>query len=710
MGSSRSPSVRAGDGRGAAPRRLEDPVRFVPGVGPTRAAVLGRLGIANVNDLLTHFPRTWYDRRSLTPVGRLAVGQTTSFTGEVLTIARVGGRRRGAARVVAAVGDDTGVVHLVWFNQAWMMRVLGAGRRVVATGTVTEFRGQRQVVNPEFELIDDERAGELLDAGRIVPVYPATRGVSQRYLRRIVRAALDGWGECVEENLPRSLVEAGLPPRRAALEAVHYPPDEAAREAALDRFRLEELFYVQLALGLIRRRRRHGHRREPIRAPRRLEEEFVRSLGFELTGAQRRVIGEIHADLASEAGMNRLLQGDVGAGKTVVAGVAMLAAVEAGMQAAMMAPTEILASQHHATLARRFADLGVELALLTGSMSAADKKAVHARLASGELRAVVGTHALIQEGVSFRRLGLVVIDEQHRFGVRQRAALVRDGHAPHMLVMTATPIPRTLALVAYADLDLSVLDEMPAVRRPVRTRLVPPQRREAMYAYIRERAMEGEQAYLLFPVIEDSDAMDVESAEAAWRRLVRGALRDVPVGLLHGRLAAADKDRVMRAFAAGDLRVLVATTVIEVGVHVPAATIMAIHHAERFGLSQLHQLRGRVGRGGRDGYCFLLPGDDASTESLERLRLLVEQSDGFRIAEEDLRLRGPGEFLGVRQSGVPGFRLANPLRDGELVERAGREARRLIDADPDLATPDGRRCRRYLRALVTDDVALREIL
>jgi ATP-dependent DNA helicase RecG len=381
----------------------------------------------------------------------------------------------------------------------------------------------------------------------------------------------------------------------------------------------------------------------------------------------------------------------------------MLAAVESGFQSAMMVPTEILAIQHFRTLVPHMERLGVRMSLLVGSLKAPDKKRVHRGIKDGSIQAVVGTHALIQSDVSFKKLALVVIDEQHRFGVRQRAALVASD--PHILVMTATPIPRTLALTAYADLDLSVIDEMPPGRAPIKTRVVPPDKRESMYAYIRQRQAAGEQAYLLYPVIEETEKQDMEAAESAFAELSAGPLKGVPMAILHGRLTMAEKDEVMRAFHAGVVRVLVATTVVEVGVHVPQATIMAIHHAERFGLSQLHQLRGRVGRGGREGFCFLLVGDGASPEALDRLGVLVREADGFRIAEEDLRIRGPGEFLGTRQHGVPGFRVANPMRDQALVERASAAVKTLLAGGARLSGPDGRQCRDHLRAVLSEEVA-----
>lgn len=699
------------NGRGACPgnKSLADFCQYLKGVGPARAVKLANLGIENVNDLITHYPRKYYDRRHLVSIARLQPGVEDTFVGHVMTSSQRAPRRRRTL-VSAAVGDDTGIVQVVWFNQPYLLRHLKPGTEVIVSGVMRMYRGQRQLVNPEFEIVGDELDDSLISGGRIVPVYRLTSGVTQRFLRQLIKRTIDDYRDAMAENLPGEVVTAlELPTRAEALRAMHFPADEDELESARRRIKVEELFYMQLVFSLQRRlRAQTPHAR--IDASFALERRFLDGLGFELTGAQKRVLDDIHADLTSERGMNRLLQGDVGSGKTVVAGATLLAAIEAGRQAAMMVPTEILAAQHFQTLSPHFDRLGVHAALLIGSLKAAEKRRIQEGLADGSIQVAIGTHALIQSDVRFRRLGVVVIDEQHRFGVRQRAALMQGGETPHMLVMTATPIPRTLALTAYADLDLSVIDEMPASRAPIKTRIVAPGRREAMYDYIRREQDGGAQAYLLYPVIEETEKQDLEAAETAFSELSKGAFKGATLGMLHGRMSMADKERMMRAFAGGDIRVLVATTVVEVGVHVPAATIMAIHHPERFGLSQLHQLRGRVGRGGREGYCFLVAGDNLAPESLERLEVLVRESDGFRIAEEDLRLRGPGEFLGVRQHGVPGFKVANPLRDGDLVERANESVRRLLGRDPELRGEDGRLCRRYLRALVSDDVALRAVV
>jgi ATP-dependent DNA helicase RecG len=684
---------------------LTDYCQFLKGVGPARAAKLAKLGIENVNDLITHYPRKYYDRRRLRPIGALQPGVEETILGRILTSAdRVARRRR--PMITAAVGDETGVIQVVWFNQPYLARHLKPGSEVILTGQMRFYKGQRQIVNPEFEVIGDQLDQELLSAGRIVPVYRLTEGLSQRFMRKLIARTVDQYRTAIAENLPEAVrAQLRVPSRADAIAQMHFPGDEESFRNAQERLKAEELFYVQLVFSLQRIRRNENPTRRPLDIPFELERRFVEALPFQLTGAQNRALAEIHEDVSTPQGMNRLLQGDVGSGKTVVAATALLAGVEAGHQSAMMVPTEILAAQHYDTLRPYFDRLGVTSALLIGSLKASEKREIHAAMAAGRLDVVVGTHALIQSEVRFRDLGVVVIDEQHRFGVRQRAALMRDGASPHMLVMTATPIPRSLALTAYADLDLTVIDEMPATRAPVRTRIVKPEKREAMYQFVRGECEKGNRAYFLYPLIEETEKQDLEAAASAHKDLSEGPFNGIDLGLLHGKMKMSDKEAVMRGFVAGELAGIVSTTVVEVGLHVPEATIMVVHHPERFGLSQLHQLRGRVGRGGSEGFCFLVAGETMSGESLERLNVLVNEADGFRIAEEDLRIRGPGEFLGVRQHGVPGFKLANPLKDRGLVEKANRAVRNLVENDPRLESPQGRLCREYLRTIVAEDIA-----
>ena len=690
-------------------RTLADRCQYLKGVGPVRAARLARLGIDNVNDLITHYPRKYYDRRQLRKIAQLQAGVDDTILAQILTTSQRLTRRRQAV-VTAAVGDETGIIQVVWFNQPYVMRLLITGNQIILNGQLRFYAGQRQIVNPEFEVLGDELDQELLGAGRIVPVYRSTDGVSQRFLRSLIARTLDSYRDAVDENLPQAVLSSTEGPSRYdAIRAMHFPDDDAAFRRAQDRLKLEELFYVQLLFSLQRIRRSEDPHRPSLAVAFSLERSFLSGLPFSLTRAQGRVLEEIHADLLSRRGLNRLLQGDVGSGKTVVAGATLLAGVEGGYQAAMMVPTEILAAQHFATFKEPFERLGVHTELLIGSQKVAEKRRVQRGLADGSVQVVLGTHALIQSGVEFRNLGVVVIDEQHRFGVRQRAALMRKEMVPHMLVMTATPIPRSLALTAYADLDLSVIDEMPATRAAVKTHLVAPEKREAMYSFVRDECGRGNRAYFLYPLIEETEKQDLEAAASAFDDLSAGTFHGVPMGLMHGRLGMPEKEEVMGRFSRGDVHILVTTTVVEVGVHVPDATIIAVHHPERFGLSQLHQLRGRVGRGGRPGYCFLLLGEGISVEARERLEVLVRESDGFKIAEEDLRIRGPGEFLGVRQHGVPGFKLANPMRDRRLVEAASRGVKALLESDPRLATPDGQRCRGHL-ATIVDDEAIAQVV
>ncbi len=685
-------------------RSLADHCQYLKGVGPFRAERLRALGVETVNDLLTHFPRTYYDRRNLFKISQLAPGSEVCFIGQLLSL----GQRRTRGRrtiLAAAVGDDTGIVQVLWFNQPYLEKYLQPGRQVVVTGELTFFRGARQIVNPEFEMLGEALDQDLIHTGRIVPVYPSTAGISQRYLRELIARTLERYGEIVRENLPsRALASGHVMSRLDAIQNIHFPSDWEQHERAKWRLKLEELFYLQLMLVLQRQRFSRSPRRPRVDIEFAMERELIAALPFELTHAQQKVLAEIHADLKSERGMHRLLQGDVGSGKTVIAAATLLAAVEGGYQAAFMVPTEILALQHFRSLEKLFEPVHVPVALLIGSLKSGEKRAVQTRVADGEVRVVIGTHALIQEEVRFRNLAAVVIDEQHRFGVRQRAALLAKNADPHMLVMTATPIPRTLALTAYADLDLSVLDEMPPGRKPVKTRIVAPGKREAMYRFVRDEAQAGRRAYLLYPLIEETEKQDLEAAVSAFDELSHGPFDGVPMGMIHGRMPFAEKEKVMRDFSTGVIQLLVATTVIEVGLHVPEATIMVVHHPERFGLSQLHQLRGRVGRGNAGGYCFLPISEDVSYAVRQRLRVLTRVSDGFQIAAEDLKIRGPGEFMGVRQHGVPGLKIANPLTDQLIVEIAREAVRELVGENAGHESPDVVTCRGFLEEMGFDAV------
>ena len=683
--------------------------QYIKGVGPSRQKVLSRLGIETVDDLIRHYPRGYYDRSGIVPIGKAAPGDTVTVSGEVLA---AHSRRLGRSRSMftVAIDDGTGALQLVFFNQPYLEKYFRKGSSVVASGQVRLYRDKKQMAGAEWEIIGGGEDDQLLNAGRIVPVYPLTAGISQRMMRRIVKGALERAAGQIPENLPAKIVSGmGLSGREDALSQIHYPDDEASREEAVRRLKFEEVFFLHL---LIRERRilvREGKTRPEIREPHLLARSFLENLPFSLTGAQKRVLKEIRADVESEKGLSRLLQGDVGSGKTVVGLASMLLAVGAGHQAAMMAPTEILAQQHSMKIEKYLEGLDVTHALLLGSMKQKEKKDIQKRLASGELDLVVGTHALIQESISFRQLGLAVIDEQHRFGVRQRATLGSGDILPHFLVMTATPIPRSLAQTVYGDLDLSIIDELPFGERRVRTELVPSAEAEQVYESLRAEMKEGRQAFILYPLVEESESMELKAATEEFERLSAEEFSGYPLGLLHGRMSFEEKMRAISMFRSGEILGLVTTTVIEVGVDIPNASVLLINHPERFGLAQLHQLRGRIGRSGSDGSCYLLIDEDTAGKARERLELFAGTVDGFRVAEIDLEIRGPGEVWGTRQSGYPSFRLINPLSDNDLVQASWEESGNLLSADPRLESPENMVVADYFRRYYRGRMELADI-
>ena len=688
--------IRARAGLTKRTDALSEPVRYVRGIGPGISKILERKGIFTVGDLLYFLPRTYQDRREITSIVDLRDGERAVVVAEVVWSGEqmaASGRRMFEAQVT----DQTGILHLRWFNysKAYLDSMLEVGARLVLSGEVRFFRGVREMHHPDMERLDvRDTEGARLHFGRIVPVYSEAPNLSTRVIRKLMRNALDAWLPRIVDPIPTWVLdEAHLPYIKTALGDVHFPPSGADIEAlkrfetpAQKRLAFDELFL--LAVGLELRRREVTSEPGPVMSRGMLTEKVLRSLPFELTGAQKRVVSEIERDLASPFPMNRLLQGDVGSGKTVVAAIAAAVACDSGYQTAVMAPTEILARQHWRNFSALLKKAGVEVGILVSDMPRRARDRTLNRLRKGKLKVVVGTHALIQEAVEFSRLGLVVIDEQHRFGVLQRAALKEKakGIEPNVLVMTATPIPRSLALTIYGDLDLSVIDEMPEGRAPVVTRMFYDIERERLYRRVREHLERGERVFVVYPVIDESADGELLGATRMFEELNR-VFDDFSVGLVHGRMKSEKKDRVMSRFAAGDVDMLVATTVIEVGIDVPEATVMVIEHADRFGLSQLHQLRGRVGRGEKGGYCFLVVPRDISEQAKKRLKILTETSDGFKISEEDLKLRGPGEFIGTRQSGVPQFRVANLIRDYELVLLAKKLAARLVERDRTLSEP-----------------------
>jgi ATP-dependent DNA helicase RecG len=672
---------------------LDGPAQYLKGVGPRRAEQLDRMGIRSARDLLFHVPRRYEDASTVDPIASLEVGMDATVIGEVVSKG-VLPTRKGLRIFQAVVRDDTGLIECSWPGQPFLDRTIRKGDRLLVTGPVRFFHG-RQIQPREHVVLDREDAPR--EGGRVLPIYPATEGLSQRVLRNILDANLDRLLPLLHDQEPfpdEHLARVGVPPLAQALTALHRPASIAEAERGRRRLAYGELFFLQLLHAQARRLATQKREGIAFRRTNELLRPFHASLPFELTDAQKRAVREILGDMTRDRRMNRLLQGDVGSGKTVVALLAMLLAVESGHQAALMAPTELLAEQHMRTIAELLGALDVEVALLVGRQSGTDREAQRDAVAAGRAQLVVGTHALIQEGVTFRRLGLVVVDEQHRFGVRQRMELAARGEGPDVLVMSATPIPRSLALTLYGDLDISVLDERPPGRKPVRTGLRPDRARPKVWEFVREQVEEGRQVYIVYPLIEESEKVDLRAATAEYETLRGDVFPDLRLGLVHGQLPGPEKDAVMAAFVAGEIDILVSTTVIEVGIDIPNATVMVVEHAERFGLSQLHQLRGRIGRGADQSYCVLIAA--GGPDAMDRLRVLARTDDGFEIARADLRLRGMGDLFGARQHGVPEFRFFDPERDEQLLLTAHREARALIEADPELGRSENRGLRDQL--------------
>ncbi|HLF71665.1 MAG TPA: ATP-dependent DNA helicase RecG, partial [Dehalococcoidia bacterium] len=705
-----SASGRAGppapDGEPKSTDPLDAPVTVVKGVKAGLQAKLAKMGVQTVRDLLYLFPNRHNDFANVRPIAELEVGEEQTTMVSVWS-ARVAmfGRRPGTE---ARVGDDTGTMRVVFFNQPYLAEQLKTNDSIVLAGKVSVYHNQKSMENPEWERLE---SNDLTHTGRLVPVYPLTAGLSQRLLRRAVKEAVDRFAGGVKDPLPPEMRRRHeLPELREALRQMHYPDTTEKQETARRRVAFEELLCVQLAV--LERRLQWQDGRAPTFALDSVLDAYKASLPWAMTGAQERTLGDIVRDITSSRPMARLLEGDVGSGKTAVAAAALAVAASNGYQGALMAPTEILAEQHYRTLSsllggfkvrsvlglrsesRNLAlrvpqgERSLRIELLTGSMTASSKRGVGEAVAAGAVDVVVGTHALIQDSVVFKRLGIAIVDEQHRFGVMQRAvlrerAVANDAPTPHLLVMSATPIPRTLALTFFGDLDLSVIDEMPPGRKPVDTEWVGPDERARAYAFVRQQVRAGRQAFVVCPLIDESPTLQSRAATQEYERLSRDVFPDLRVGLLHGRMAARDKDAVLGDFRKGRLDVLVATTVIEVGIDIPNASVMVIEGADRFGLAQMHQLRGRVGRGADQSFCLLLS-DDPSETARQRLKLLEDLSDGFALAEADLRLRGPGDYFGTRQSGLPEFQAAD-LSDIRMIETARGEAMRLLEDDPKLA-------------------------
>lgn len=673
---------------------LETPIRFVKGVGPKIAELLSVKGIYTAEDLLYYLPSRYLDRRSLSSIEALEAGQDKTIAVVILSFG-FAYRRRRRPIFEMVVSDDTGKVRLRWFrfNHAYWQKIYKEGMQVLVSGRVNRFRGELQMIHPDVQILGDG-AEEDPAAPGIIPLYPAVPKLGQKYLARLIQNAWNLCHHALEDPLPEVFRDHWrLVSLEEALSLLHFPPDDAdieslsqERSPAYRRLIFEELFFLELGLAI---KRRHVAQETglSIEIPQSTHEEHIRSLPFELTAAQNHVIQAISRDMARPIPMNRLLQGDVGSGKTVVALLAARTAVAAGYQVAVMAPTEILAGQHFRSFRALLGPDAAQVALLTASLSEREKKWLRLRLREGTLSIVIGTHALLSDDVVFKKLGFLVIDEQHRFGVMQRKALRAKAcleGVPDVLVMTATPIPRTLAMTLYGELDVSVIDEMPPGRKPVTTRVIDTKQRGELYEILRRFVERGEQIFIIYPLVEETEKSDLKAASEMAARLQKDVFPDLRVGLIHGRKKSEEKEGTMRDFKGAKIHILVATTVVEVGIDIPNATCMVIEHPERFGLSQLHQLRGRIGRGDKASLCLLVAAKRQTDEARRRLEVMERTNNGFEIAEADLEIRGPGEFLGTRQSGLPDLKFANLVRDVPILAEVRDIAFELLDEDPEL--------------------------
>ena len=686
--------------------RLLTPIQYVKGVGPKLAKLFEKKGIRTVEDALYFLPRCYEDRRNLKKISELKTGRKETGFGEIL-LSGVAFYQNKRKRVFeAVVGDGSGVITLKWFagNERYLIDRFKKGRKLIFSGEVGWFRDQREIHHPDVEMVDEDIEKDYLNFKRIVPIYSETEGLHQRTLRKLIKNILDGYANELSSPIPQEIVERqDLIDFSEAFRRVHFPPDGESMEVLNNhrsdghrRIIFDEFFFLELGLALKKR----GMTLEtgiPFQTNGTLAQRLLDLLSFQLTRAQDKVWAEIREDLERPHPMNRLIQGDVGSGKTVVALLASLYVVECGYQAAIMAPTEVLVEQHYLNLHRWVEPLGVKVALLTSSIKGSEREDLYDRIRRGDIQLVIGTHAVIQEAVEFQRLGLAIIDEQHKFGVVQRGLLKKKGENPDVLVMTATPIPRTLAMTIYGDLDVSLIDEMPPGRMPVETKVFHESARGRVYRIVEEEVRKGRQAFIVYPLVEESEKLDLKDATRMAEHLQKDIFPEFRIGLLHGRMKSDEKEAIMMEFKEGKIQILVATTVIEVGIDIPNASVMVVEHAERFGLSQLHQLRGRIGRGRYPSKCILLAQYRSSEEARVRLRAMERTSDGFQIAEEDLNLRGPGEFFGIRQSGLPDFRVAHLVRDTPILIEARKEAFQLIQEDPELAHPSHAALKNNLR-------------
>ena len=650
---------------------LEKPIQYLKGIGEKRAELFAKKGIKTVGDLLYFFPRTHEDRSVIKPISKCVEGETVCICATVYQDPQDRYVRRNMLITSMLVFDDSGMINIVWYNNKYVKNNLRAGEKYIFFGTVSKNKqGRLQMATPVYEKCGNERF-----TGKIVPVYPLTANLSQKMVQSAMEEAFNEAGE-IQEYLPEDIRNKYMMAEiNFAMRNVHFPADFESYNIARRRFVFEEFLILQIALN--ERKDKNAYTKGVVFSDVKCVRELTDNMPFDLTGAQKRTINEICKDCKSGKQMNRLVQGDVGSGKTAVAAAAIFMAIKNGCQAAMMAPTEILAVQHYEYLSNLFEPFGISVVLLTGGIRAKEKREALEKIASGDADVVVGTHALIRENVEFKKLGLVVADEQHRFGVEQRAKLMAKGENPHMLIMSATPIPRTLALILYGDLEISIIDELPPGRKPVKTYSVAGEMRNRIYNFVADNVRKGMQAYIVCPLVEETEKSDLENAEELKKKLSQ-AFSDIKVGLMHGKMKAKDKDEIMSAFVTGDVDVLVSTTVIEVGVNVPNANNMVGENADRFGLSQLHQLRGRVGRGGEQAYCILIT-DVENEITQKRMETMCASNDGFYISEQDLTLRGPGDFFGTRQHGLPEMKIANLFEDKDILKISQEAAKYIAD-------------------------------
>ncbi len=657
---------------------LDIEVQYIKGVGPKRARLLKKLGINNLQELLYYIPKSYDDRTIFKKIDECHIGEKSSFRLRVIGSATTLRPKRNMSILKIPVTDGMTNAYLIWFNQEYIKFQFESNKTYLVNGIKKVAGGEIQITNVKFEEENENNKN-----GEIIPVYGLTDGISNKVLGNIVLNALSVYYNSIPEFIPKSIMDKyKMMDRKEAIKNIHFPPNRDTLIRAKNRLILEEFLTLQLGLSMIKKQNTDKNTGLNM-GEEKIALAFKESLPFKLTNAQENVLGEIFKDMKSDKQMNRLVQGDVGSGKTLVALIAMIKAVESGYQGAMMAPTEILASQHYASISNFLKDFDINIGLLIGSLKKREKDEVLTKLKDGDIDILIGTHALIQEGVDFKKLGLVVTDEQHRFGVKQRADLSNKGNNPDILVMTATPIPRTLALILYGDLDISIIDELPPGRKEIETYAVGLEAKDRINSFINKQIQSGRQCYIVCPLIEESEKLDIKSAEELYEDLKNNDFKDIAMELLHGKMKSVDKDEIMSRFKNGETSILISTTVIEVGVDVPNANIILIYNAERFGLAQLHQLRGRVGRGEHQSYCILLNASNNKI-SRERMRVMQSSSDGFVISEKDLELRGPGEFFGTRQHGIPELKIANLFTDMKILKLAQGEIEELLDRDPQL--------------------------